>query len=236
MLIEIRQVSLKLHGRTILEDINLGVQRREIVTIVGPNGGGKSMLVRILLGLLKPTTGTVSVAKGCRIGYMPQHLTLEALMPLTVQKFLMLAPRATKDKALRFAKELNIEHILRTPITAVSGGERQRTLLARALLNDPELLVLDEPAQGIDINGQASLYEYIAAVRDKINCSIVMVSHDLHLVIAGTDQVICLNQHICCSGHPQVITKHPEFINIFGEQIAGTLALYTHKHDHKHDH
>jgi zinc transport system ATP-binding protein len=236
MLVEIQQVTLNLQGRNILENINLSVKRREIVTLVGPNGSGKSMLIRVLLGLIAPTSGRVSITKGCRIGYMPQHLVLEALMPLTVQKFLMLAPRATRDKAASLAHELNIEHILQTPVTAVSGGERQRTLLARALLNDPELLVLDEPTQGIDINGQAALYEYIAALRDRINCSIIMVSHDLHLVIAGTDQVICLNQHICCSGHPQVITKHPEFINIFGEQVASSLALYTHRHDHDHDH
>lgn len=236
MLVDVQQVGLTLQNRTILQDINLRVQRNEIVTIIGPNGSGKSMLIRVILGLVQPSTGAVQLESGIRIGYMPQNLALESLMPLTVQRFLMLAPRATAEKCARLANELNIEHILQTPVNSVSGGERQRTLLARALLNDPELLVLDEPAQGIDINGQAALYEFIAVKREQLHCSVIMVSHDLHLVIAGTDQVICLNQHICCSGRPEVITKHPEFINIFGQHLANSLALYTHKHDHEHDH
>lgn len=234
MLVELQQVELKARARVILENINLSVGQGEVVTIVGPNGCGKSMLIKIILGLVKPTFGTVNLRQKMRIGYMPQNLALESLMPLTVERFLQLSPRATKEKCQRFANELNITHILNNPVNAISGGERQRTLLARALLNDPELLVLDEPAQGIDINGQATMYDYIVAMRDKLQCSIIMVSHDLHLVIAGTDKVICLNQHICCSGCPEEITKHPEFINIFGEQVATSLALYTHKHDHEH--
>ncbi len=234
MLVDLQQVELKARGRLILENINLSVEKGEIVTIVGPNGCGKSMLIRIILGLINPTSGTVTLRQGTRVGYMPQNLSLESLMPLTVERFLCLSPRATKEKCQRFASDLGLTRILNNPVNAISGGERQRTLLARALLNEPELLVLDEPAQGIDINGQATMYEYIAEMRDKLQCSIIMVSHDLHLVIAGTDKVICLNQHICCSGRPAEITKHPEFINIFGEQVSTSLALYTHKHDHEH--
>lgn len=235
-LVAVEHVSLKAQQRLILEDINFTVKRGEIVTLIGPNGAGKTALLKIILGLNKPTRGEVITAPHLRIGYMPQKLIVESLMPLDVERFLRLAPRATTAKCTEIAQQLSIMHLMRLPIQNISGGELQRVLFARALLNDPDLLVLDEPAQGIDINGQAFLYQLISQMRSKLNCSIIMVSHDLHLVIAGTDQVICLNRHICCSGHPAAITKNPEFINLFGNKIAAELALYTHHHDHQHDH
>ncbi len=234
-LVEIQQVSLRIRARNILENVSFTVQRGEIVTIIGPNGAGKSTLLQIALGLLIPSSGQVTKAPGIRIGYMPQKLSVEALMPLSVLRFLLLAPLADQAKCAAIATELGVAHILNAPIQAISGGEMQRVLLARALLNEADLLVLDEPAQGIDINGQASLYQLIASMRNKLQCGILMVSHDLHLVIAGTDQVICLNHHVCCHGHPAAVTKNPEFIALFGDKLAGELAVYTHHHDHQHD-
>lgn len=235
VLVDVQEVGLKIQQKQILRDINFKVQRGEIVTLIGPNGAGKTALLKIILGLYKPTTGKVVLAPDLRIGYMPQILTVESLMPLNVGRFLLLSPRANIAKRDAMVAELRIEHILSSPIQTISGGELQRVLLARALLNDPDLLVLDEPAHGIDINGQAVLYQLISNMRSKLNCSILMVSHDLHLVIAGTDQVVCLNQHICCSGHPATVMQNPEFIALFGAKVAAELAVYTHHHDHQHD-
>jgi zinc transport system ATP-binding protein len=235
VLVDVREVGLKIQKKQILRDINFKVRRGEIVTLIGPNGAGKTALLKIILSLYKPTAGKVVLASGLRIGYMPQILTVESLMPLNVGRFLLLSPRADIPKRNAIAAEVGIGHILGSPIQAISGGELQRVLLARALLNDPDLLVLDEPAHGIDINGQAILYQLISNMRTKLNCSILMVSHDLHLVIAGTDQVVCLNQHICCSGHPSAVMQNPEFIQLFGTRVAAELAVYTHHHDHQHD-
>lgn len=235
ILVDLQHVGLQMHKKVIIEHVDLKVESGEIVTIIGPNGAGKSSLIKIALGLLKPTTGKVKLAKNLRIGYMPQSVSVEALMPLSVRRFLLLSPRATADKASLIAAQLGILDYLDTPIQSISGGEMQRVLLARALLNDPNLLILDEPAQGIDINGQVALYQLLVDIRASLGCSILMVSHDLHLVVAGTDRVVCLNKHICCSGHPAAVTKHPEFIHLFGSSVADSLAVYTHKHDHKHD-
>ncbi len=235
-LVDVQHVSFKMQKRFILEDINFSVKRGEIVTIIGPNGAGKTVLLKIILGLYQPTHGKVVRAANLRIGYMPQIVAIDSLVPLNVTRFLLLAPRADNAKCKQIAADLGIAHLLKLPMQTLSGGELQKVLLARALLNEPDLLVLDEPAHGIDINGQAALYNLLGNIRSKLGCGIIMVSHDLHLVIAGTDQVICLNRHICCSGTPAVVTKNPEFIHLFGSKIAAELALYTHHHDHNHDH
>lgn len=235
ILVDVQEVGLKIQQKQILRDINFKVRRGEIVTLIGPNGAGKTALLKIILGLFKPTVGKVLLAPGLRIGYIPQILTVESLMPLNVGRFLLLSPKANVPKRDAMVAELGIEYLLGSPIQSISGGELQRVLLARALLNEPDLLVLDEPAHGIDINGQAVLYQLISNMRTKLNCSILMVSHDLHLVIAGTDQVVCLNQHICCSGHPSAVMQNPEFIELFGAKVAAELAVYTHHHDHQHD-
>lgn len=235
LLVEVQNIGLVIQSKTILENINFTVRRGEIVTLIGPNGAGKTALLKLVLGLNRPTSGKIILAKGLRIGYMPQALAVESLMPLNVARFLLLSPRANKTQCANIAEELGIKHLLNSPIQNISGGELQRVLFARALLNEPDLLVLDEPAQGIDINGQAVLYQLISNMRTKLNCSILMVSHDLHLVIAGTDQVVCLNGHVCCSGHPAAVMQNPEFINLFGSKVAAELALYTHHHDHHHD-
>jgi zinc transport system ATP-binding protein len=217
----------------ILNQVSLNVASGEIVTLIGPNGAGKTTLIRILLGLLKPRSGRIERKPGLRLGYMPQKLYIDPLMPLTVTDFLRLAGH-DKQRIDRVLSETDIAHLALNPMQHISGGETQRVLLARALLRDPELLVLDEPAQGVDIAGQSQLYAMISRLRDNYGCGILMVSHDLHLVMSTTDNVICLNRHVCCHGHPDTVTTDPAFLALFGEQRPA-LAVYKHHHDHDHD-
>ncbi len=234
-LIATHQVNLALAGRTILTNINLQLDAEKIVTLIGPNGSGKSTLVRLLLGLIEPDSGQISRQPRLRIGYMPQKLHIDATLPLTVKRFLQLAGRY-QDKDLQQALvQVRADHLLGSAMQQLSGGETQRVLLARALLRRPQLLILDEPAQGVDVNGQVELYALIAELRQRFGCGVLMVSHDLHLVMASTDTVICLNQHICCSGHPEQVSNDPSYIALFGRKGADNLALYNHHHNHQHD-
>lgn len=214
--------------------MDLTVLPREIVTIIGPNGSGKSTLLKILLGLAEPSLGKVQRAAGLRVGYVPQTLVFDSVLPLSVLKFLQLFA-ADADKIKTVAEELEITLLLQQQVHGLSGGELQRVLLAQALLNEPNLLVLDEPVQGVDFGGQAQLYQLIRSIARARECAVLMVSHDLHLVMAGTDKVICLNRHICCSGSPQGVSRDPEFIKLFGDEVAGQIALYVHHHDHAHN-
>lgn len=233
-LIKASDVCLQLGNRQILDDINLEVKPGEIVTLVGPNGSGKTSLVRLLLGLNQPSAGSIDRAKRLVIGYMPQKIHIDSVLPLSVRRFLQFAGKVTQDQIQTVSKQVDIENILDLPAQNVSGGEFQRVLLARALLRKPDLLVLDEPAQGVDINGQQQLYLLIAKIRDQLGCGVLMVSHDLHLVMESTDEVLCLNTHICCKGHPEAVSQHPEYLKLFGTSLDG-MAVYTHKHDHTHD-
>ena len=232
--------------RHVLQNIDLAISENEIVTIIGPNGCGKSSLLRILLGLNIPDSGKVTRRKGLRIGYMPQKLRIDDRLPLSVSGFLMLAPGARKARVKEWLERLSITALAEQPVQRLSGGEWQRVLLARALLIEPHLLVLDEPVQGVDIQGQRELYQLLPELRNELGCGIVLVSHDLHLVMASTDRVICLNGHICCSGHPDQVSESDEYNSLFGHnsghqpvleavaEIAPELAHYTHHHDHKH--
>ncbi|TVP90786.1 MAG: zinc ABC transporter ATP-binding protein ZnuC [Pseudomonadaceae bacterium] len=233
-LLSLKGVNLHLNGNSILEQVKLAVHRGEIVTLIGPNGAGKTSLVRVVLGLLKVDSGQVQRKQGLRIGYMPQKLQVDATLPLTVARFLMLAPGIRRPAAEAALAEVGASHLLKRPLQQVSGGELQRILLARALLRNPDLLVLDEPVQGVDVNGQLELYQLITRLRDRYNCGVLMVSHDLHLVMATTNTVVCLNRHICCSGHPEQVSLDPAFVALFGDQ-ASALAVYNHHHDHAHD-
>lgn len=238
LLVSASEIGLSLNGRAILQHISFSLKAEQIVTLIGPNGAGKTTLVRLVLGLLKPDTGSVTLKPGLRIGYMPQRIAIDHTIPITVKRFLQLAcsthKTARQPLPQNLLQEIGIEHILNAPLQSISGGEFQRVLLTRSLLNNPELLVLDEPVQGVDINGQETLYRLIRNIRERYHCGILMVSHDLHLVMAATDEVICLNQHICCTGHPESIRQHPEFLKLFG-QSAGSFAVYAHHHDHQHD-
>ncbi len=233
-LLEARDVGWQVGGETILSGVSLTLFASEILTVIGPNGAGKTSLLRILMGLVEPGTGSIWRQPGLRIGYMPQRLAIDPGLPLDVDRFLRLAERDPQAIAAT-AAEVGIESLLKTPLAAVSGGEFQRVLLARALLRNPRLLVLDEPAQGVDVNGQAALYRLIDTVRRRHRCAVLMISHDLHLVMAATDTVLCLNRHVCCAGKPEVVGAHPEFLHLFGRRPVEGLALYAHHHDHEHD-
>lgn len=235
-LLQLEKVGLRRDGRSILENVSLSLRAGEILTVIGPNGAGKTSLVRIALGLLAPDGGRRQVKPGLRTGYLPQKLGLNEALPLDVRRFLTLArPGVSAADLDRALAETGASRTLRTPVTRLSGGELQRVLLARALLREPDLLVLDEPAQGVDINGQEELYGLIAEVRQRHGCAVLMVSHDLHLVMAATDHVLCLNRHVCCEGHPESVSANPEYRRLFGTQGARSLALYSHHHDHHHD-
>ncbi|MCB1737247.1 MAG: zinc ABC transporter ATP-binding protein ZnuC [Gammaproteobacteria bacterium] len=234
-LVEVRDVRLNLNNRDILTGVDLRVDAGEIVTLIGPNGAGKSSLVRVVLGLLPATGGQIFRKPGLRIGYMPQRLAVPDNLPLTVRRFLSLSGSSDPARLLAVSDQTRTEHLLNQSMQTLSGGEHQRVLLARALLRDPDLLVLDEPVQGVDVTGQADLYALIARLRDQLGCGVLMVSHDLHLVMAQTDQVICLNSHVCCSGHPEHVSRHPAYLELFGNAINPSLAVYTHHHDHTHD-
>ncbi|QLF93489.1 zinc ABC transporter ATP-binding protein ZnuC [Pseudomonas sp. ABC1] len=234
LLIRLEGVGVRFGAQAVLDGANLKVSRGEIVTLIGPNGAGKTTLVRSVLGLLKPDSGEVWRKPRLRIGYMPQKLHVDATLPLSVLRFLRLVPKVDRARALAALAEVGAEHVIDSPLQRVSGGELQRVLLARALLREPELLVLDEPVQGVDVAGQAELYRLIGQLRERYGCGVLMVSHDLHLVMSATDQVVCLNRHVCCSGHPEQVSNDPAFIELFG-QDARSLAIYHHHHDHSHD-
>ncbi len=224
----------------ILTDINFQITRGKITTIIGPNGAGKTTLIKLILGLISPTSGQIQYDDDIRFGYLPQKLTLNPLMPLTVERFLQLATRQNntelKDKITKVLHQVGGCHLKSRSLHVLSGGEMQRVLLAHALMQSPDVLVLDEPAQGVDVMGQAELYRLIASIRDELGCAVILVSHDLHLVMAASDEVICLNHHVCCSGAPSDVAQHPSYAQLFGSKSeASSLAVYTHHHTHRHD-
>jgi len=234
-LIETQALSWRVGGRDILDRIDLTVSPGEIVTLVGPNGAGKTTLARMVLGIVRPTSGRVLRRPGLRIGYLPQRLRINDTLPLTVARFLALAQRGASAVTHGVLAEVGAEGLRKRMLHELSGGELQRVLLARALARDPQLLVLDEPVQGVDVNGQMELYDRIAALREKRGCGVLLVSHDLHLVMSATTRVVCLNGHVCCSGHPDTVLRDPAYLGLFGERAAAGLALYAHHHDHRHD-
>ena len=233
VLVEARGLSKRYGGHAVLESVDMTLRRGELTTLIGPNGSGKTTLVRLLLGLERPSQGTVTAGEGLRIGYVPQRLHVDESLPITVRRFLALggARRAEIGAALA---EVGAGHILGAPLQTISGGEMRRVLLARALLREPDLLVLDEPTAGVDLNGQAELYDLINTVRRNKNCAVLLISHDLHIVMAATDHVICLNHHVCCSGAPDAVSEHPKYLALFGPRASRTHAVYTHDHDHAH--
>lgn len=234
LLIHGQGLGVRRAGRDLLIDADLVLKAGKIVTLIGPNGAGKTTLVRTILGLMKPDRGTLHRRPGLRIGYMPQKIHIDPSLPLSVKRFLTLGgtPRLPLAEVLALT---GITHLCDSRLQSLSGGETQRVLLARALLRDPDLLVLDEPVQGVDVRGQAALYELINTIRLRQGCGVLLVSHDLHLVMANTDTVVCLNQHICCQGRPEEVTIDPAYLELFGDTLAPQVALYTHHHDHHHD-
>lgn len=234
LLIDVQSVSVALGGRPVLHNVSLQIREREIISLIGPNGAGKTTLVKTVLGLLKPDSGRITRSAPLRTAYMPQRLKIDPALPITVERFLQLGNDADAAAISGVLQETGVSRLRDTPLQSVSGGEFQRVMLARCLLRKPRLLVLDEPGQGMDVSGQEELYGLVKSIRDRYGCGILLVSHDLHFVMAATDNVVCLHHHVCCTGHPEAITGHPEFLRLFGKP-ALNLALYTHEHDHAHD-
>ena len=225
-------------GRRVLDNVSLDIARDDFITLIGPNGAGKTVLLRHLLKLDKPDAGRVTHLSGLKVGYVPQRITIDPSLPISVRRFLTLNNSEKENDIATLAEETEITPLLDTPLSALSGGEMQRVLLTRALTSDPELLILDEPAQNLDVNGQLQFYTLIEEIYERRKLSILMVSHDLHLVMSSTRKVVCLYHHICCSGAPESVARDPEFISIFGNDMAKLMAVYphTHSHDHTHEH
>lgn len=235
-LITAENLTIRLDGHEVLSNVSLKVQRAEIVTILGPNGSGKSTMLRALLGILRPVSGQVTRRAGLVIGYVPQKLAVDRTLPMTVRRFLSLPLRVSDADAAAALDRVGLPDVAGRQMADLSGGQFQRVLLARALLARPDLLILDEPTQGLDQPGEAAFYRLIEEVRQQTGVAVLMVSHDLHVVMAASDRVICLNGHVCCEGTPRVVSNAPEYRALFGLGTQGALALYQHVHDHSHDH
>ncbi|MBY4676503.1 zinc ABC transporter ATP-binding protein ZnuC [Marinobacterium arenosum] len=234
-LVRLHGVNVSFGDNHVLQHVEMALHRGCITTLIGPNGAGKTTLVRVVLGLIEPDNGEVWRERALRIGYMPQKLHVDRTFPLTVERFLRTASINDRQALQAALADVGAEKLFKHSIHDLSGGEMQRVLLARALLRDPTLLVLDEPVQGVDINGQIELYDLIGRIRDRRGCGVLMISHDLHLVMAATDHVVCLNHHICCSGHPEQVSNDPSYQALFGKAGARALALYNHHHNHRHN-
>ena len=235
-LIAAQRLELRYGARRVLHHIDFAIERGEIVTIVGPNGSGKTTFLRALLGVVRPTGGRVLRATGLRIGYVPQRLHIDPGLPLPVGRFLSLPSPASKTDMAEVLARVGVGSVMAQNMATLSGGQFQRVLLARALLARPDILMLDEPTAGLDQPGVASFYRLIEDVRRDTGCAVLSVSHDLHVVMSASDRVICINGHICCEGAPHVVRAAPEYRALFGLGTGGALALYQHDHDHDHDH
>jgi len=232
-LLSLKNIAVSFGPHQIVENISFDLHAGEILTLLGPNGAGKSTLAKIILGLITPSQGEIIYQEKLRIGYVPQKLSLDITMPLTVKRFMTLKPGVKATHIIPALIRVGAEHLIEQQMQKLSGGETQRVLLARALLNQPQLIVLDEPTQGVDINGQVALYNLIDDIRSELNCAVFMISHDLHLVMAKTDKVFCINKQICCSGRPEDVALDPEFIVMFGHRGVEQIGIYRHHH-HNH--
>ncbi len=233
-LIEASSIGVRFGDQSILHDISMSVVPGEIVTIVGPNGSGKTTLLRALTGSVKLSSGTIIRRADLRIGYAPQRLTIDKTLPITVDRFLSITDKASRSERQSALADAGIEALENKQLAALSGGQFQRALLARAILRKPNLLALDEPTQGLDQPATVAFYRLIERVREQTGCGVLMVSHDLHVVMSASDRVLCVNGHICCEGTPTVVSEAPEYRAMFGSGTAGALALYQHHHDHSH--
>lgn len=218
-----------------IEDVSFDIFRGQIVTLVGPNGSGKSTTARLVTENLRADVGTVERAAKLKIGYVPQKLNIDRIMPMSVRRFMRLTGGVSTNEIDEALEKVGIAHLAHRDLQILSGGQFQRAMLARAIARKPDLLVLDEPVQGVDFAGEIALYDLIQNVRNEINCGILLISHDLHVVMAKTDIVICLNGHVCCTGAPESVLASAEYQNLFGPNAAQSLALYQHHHDHSHN-
>jgi len=235
LLLSCDNISYKIHNNTILNGIDFELNVGDIVTIIGPNGGGKTTLAKIIIGIIKPSSGNIIKKKGLKIGYMPQKIHINRLVPITVKDFLFFyGEKQSEIKNVQDILEENeIINILSKQVCNLSGGELQRVLFTRVLLKDPDLLILDEPVQGLDVSGQKNFYAMLDRIRANLKKSIIMISHDLHTVMSSSDQVVCLNQKVHCSGEPTDIKSHESYKGLFKLDTEKIISTYTHKHNHK---
>lgn len=235
-LITVDDLSVRYGANTVLRGVGLTIEPGEIVTIVGPNGSGKTSLLKAIIGATEPASGHVRITPGLRIGYVPQRLHIDPTLPITVARFMRLTDRVDRKTCAQALETAGVPDLLDRQMSRLSGGQFQRVLLARALIHQPDVLLLDEATQGLDQRGSAAFYQQIEAVRAETGCAILMISHELHVVMSASDRVICLNGHVCCEGTPAVVASAPEYRALFGTGTGGALALYRHDHDHDHDH
>jgi zinc transport system ATP-binding protein len=234
IVVRVNGAGIRRGRRWLVQGIDLTIRRGEIVTLIGPNGSGKSTTAKMVTGVVKPDTGTVERAERLTVGYVPQQLNIDWTLPLTVRRLMTLTGRYSQSAVTAVLEAVGIVHLADDEVQHLSGGEFQRALMARAMIRRPDLLVLDEPVQGVDFAGEVALYDLIKKIRDETQCGVLLISHDLHVVMAETDTVICLNGHICCQGSPQSVARSPEYLELFGSRAAATLAIYQHHHDHTH--
>ncbi|GGC02351.1 zinc import ATP-binding protein ZnuC [Marivita lacus] len=234
-LISVNGMSVGYGANTVLRNVSLSIQPGEIVTIVGPNGSGKTTLLRALIGAVQPASGEIVRAPDLRIGYVPQKLHIDPTLPITVERFLRLPGGPSKADCRQALEQAGVPNLSQRQMSSLSGGQFQRVLLARALIEKPDLLLLDEATQGLDQPGSAAFYLQIERVRQSTGCAVLMISHELHVVMSASDRVICLNGHVCCEGTPEIVSAAPEYRALFGTGTGGALALYRHEHDHAHD-
>lgn len=233
-LVSLTGVGVHRSGRWLTRGVDIDVRPGEIVTLIGPNGSGKTTTAKVAAGIVRADEGRAITRAGVRIGYVPQKIQIDWTLPMTVRRMMTLTGRygaAEIDAAL---DAVGIAHLAEAEAQSLSGGEFQRALLARAMVRRPDLLILDEPVQGVDFTGEVTLYALIKQIRDETGCGILLISHDLHVVMAETDTVVCLNGHVCCRGTPQSVAENPEYMRLFGGRAASTLAVYRHQHDHTH--
>ncbi|WP_339760000.1 metal ABC transporter ATP-binding protein [uncultured Hoeflea sp.] len=233
-LISLERAGAERAGRWLVRGVDLTIRKGEIVTLIGPNGSGKSTTAKIALGVIKPDEGSAHRKPGLRVGYVPQKLSVDWTLPLTVARFMHLTGGVSAAAAGEALAATGISHLLGSEVRNLSGGEFQRAMLARAIARKPDLLVLDEPVQGVDYSGEIALYNLIKQIRDDIGCGVLLISHDLHVVMAATDRVICLNGHVCCQGTPVAVASSDEYRRMFGDRVDAALAVYEHNHDHTH--
>lgn len=234
MIAKLENIALTINHKTILSNINIELKKGQITTLIGPNGGGKTSIAKILLGLIKPSQGRVIKDSKLKIGYMPQKIEIEKTIPLTTKDFLLLFCKNNKfdDFLNNLIEKLNLSKILNQQIHELSGGQLQKVLFLRSMLQQPDLMVLDEPTQYMDVNATQDFYQIVDETRKAKKCAILLISHDLHMVMQKTDIIFCVNHHICCHGSAESVNEHPEYISLFGKK--NQLAIYQHHHDHKH--
>ncbi|AJD41567.1 metal ABC transporter ATP-binding protein [Rhizobium sp. SEMIA 4085] len=233
-LVFLHNVGVRRDGRWLVRGVEFSISRGEIVTLIGPNGSGKSTSAKAAIGVLKPDEGRVERASGLKVGYVPQKLAIDWTLPLTVRRLMTLTGALPEREIMAALEAAGMAHMPNAEVQHLSGGEFQRALIARAIARKPDLLVLDEPVQGVDFSGEIALYDLIKQIRNSTGCGILLISHDLHVVMAETDTVICLNGHVCCRGTPETVSQSPEYVRLFGSRAAKTLAVYSHHHDHTH--